>query len=102
MITFHSDPHVAEQQMHAIIFYLTAFGYIDGEFDGAEKKYVLDYVGKLVVERARGQLGANLDAHRGDIERWIEHFHEVVGETQQRIELLFTESVAEGETTAQF
>jgi uncharacterized tellurite resistance protein B-like protein len=102
MITFHADPQIAEQQMHAIIFYLTAFGYIDGTFDRSEKQYVRDYVGKLVVQRARGQLGADLEAHYGDIERWIEHFHEVVDETQQHIESLYTESVAEGETTAQF
>src|SRR4051812_38642584 len=30
MLTFSTDPNVAEQQMNAIIFYLTAFGYIDG------------------------------------------------------------------------
>ena len=102
MITFHKDPQIAEQQMHAIIYYLTAFGFIDGDFDKAEKQYVRDYVGKLVIERARGQLGPDLSQHYGDIERWIEHFHEIVDETQAHIEALFTESVAEGETTEQF
>ena len=29
MLTFSTNPDVAEQQMNAIIFYLTAFGYIE-------------------------------------------------------------------------
>ena len=36
MMTFSDDPNLAEQQMHAIIFYLTTFGYIDGDFDAKE------------------------------------------------------------------
>lgn len=103
MITFHADPKIAEQQMQAVIFYLTAFGHIDGNFDRAEKVYVRDYVGKLVLGRARAVLGDDrLDAHYPDIERTIEHFHLVIDETQRQIESLFTESVAEGESTEQF
>ena len=48
MITFSDDPRVAEQQMHAVIYYLTAFGYIDGDFDTNEKQYIRDHIGKLV------------------------------------------------------
>ena len=38
--------------MHAVIFYLTTFGYIDGDFDATEKSFVRDYIGKLVAQRA--------------------------------------------------
>src|SRR5215203_4764074 len=41
MMSFSPDPQVAEQQMHAVIFYLTAFGYIDGHFDGNERRFVI-------------------------------------------------------------
>ncbi|MFT3771649.1 MAG: metallophosphoesterase family protein [Minicystis sp.] len=102
MITFHADPQIAEQQMHAVIFTLTSFGYIDGDFDKAEKRYIRDYIGKLVVERARTAMGDNLGAHYGLVERWIQHFHEVLDETEQHIADLFTESVADGESTVQF
>ena len=37
MLTFSTDPAVAERQMEALIFSLTTFGYIDGDFDDAEK-----------------------------------------------------------------
>ncbi len=102
MITFHADPKIAEQEMHAIIFYLTAFGHIDGKFDESEKQYVRDYVGKLVIGRARTVLGDKLDQHYADIERTIDHFHVVVDETERFIADLFTESVAEGESQEQF
>ena len=77
MITFSSDPQTAEQQMRAVIFYLTAFGYIDGELDAAEKRYVRDFAGKLVIDRARAAgarrvtfLGGEATIHKG--------FHEAV------------------------
>src|SRR5205823_4082357 len=53
MLTFSHDPDVAEQQMNAIIFYLTAFGYIDGEFDLTEKTFVKIYIRQLVNDRAK-------------------------------------------------
>ena len=40
MLSFHKDPKIAEQQMHAIIFSLAAFGYIDGDFARSEKEYI--------------------------------------------------------------
>ena len=56
MLTFASDPKLAEQQMHAIIFYLTAFGYIDGDFDRSEKSFIRDYIQKLVGARAEAAM----------------------------------------------
>ena len=74
MISFSEDPKVAEQQMHAVIFTLTSFGYVDGDFDRSEKKYIRDYIAKLVVERARTSLGDDLAQHKDVIDRWVEHF----------------------------
>jgi len=51
MLTFSTDPAVAERQMQAIIFYLTTFGYIDGDFDYTETKFIRDYIGRLVEHR---------------------------------------------------
>jgi len=45
--------------MRAVIFYLTTFGYIDGDFDAAEKEFVRGYVKKPVAHRVAG---AKLDA----------------------------------------
>jgi hypothetical protein len=101
LIAFSSDPKIAEQEMHAIIFYLTSFGYIDGDFDENERAFVRDYIGKLVAVRADE---AKLDAAtRADVvARWTEHFHEVLAENDAHIRSLFTESVAEGEDPQKF
>ena len=54
MLTFRKHGPEAEKQMRAVIFYLTTFGYIDGDFDEAEKEYVRGYVRKLVEHRVSG------------------------------------------------
>lgn len=102
MMTFSSDPAVAEQQMHAIIYYLTAFGYIDGDFDNAERGFIRDYIAKLVHGRAVSTIGEDLTGHEDIIARWTEHFHEVMDEIDGEIQDYFTESVAESEDTKQF
>ena len=50
MMQFSNDPQVAENQMQAIIYYLTAFGYIDGDFAPSEKAFIREYIGQLVEE----------------------------------------------------
>jgi hypothetical protein len=103
MITFSEDPKIAEQQMHAIIYYLTAFGYIDGDFDASEKEYIREHIAKLIDQRARDAMGDDDPLTRADIvQRWTKHFHEVLDEVDQSIQSHFTESVADGEDTKQF
>ena len=49
MLNLSADPRTADQQMRAIIFYLTTFGHIDGEFDLSEKTFVRQYIEQLVA-----------------------------------------------------
>src|SRR6187431_3220972 len=51
MLTFSSNGPEAEKQMRAVIFYLTTFGYIDGDFDAKEKDFVRAYIAKLIAHR---------------------------------------------------
>lgn len=88
--------------MNAIIYYLTAFGYIDGDFDGSERGFVRDYIAKLVEARAVSALGEDLRPHQDIIGRWIAHFHEVMDSIDREIQDYFTESVAESEDTQKF
>jgi hypothetical protein len=102
MITFHPDPKVAEQQMHALIFLLAAFGYVDGDFDPSEKVFVRDFIGRLVEQRARDALGPDLTAHRDVVERWTRHFHEVLDAVDYDIVELFGEAVPLDEDPKRF
>jgi hypothetical protein len=99
--SFSRDPRTAEQEMHAVIFYLTAFGYVDGDFDQAERAFVKDYIAEL-VERRAADAGLDAETTADVVPRLAEHFHEVMTSIDAEIRTLFTESVGEGEDTAQF
>jgi uncharacterized tellurite resistance protein B-like protein len=103
MLTFSHDPDVAEQQMNAIIFYLTAFGYIDGEFDLTEKTFVKIYIRQLVGDRAK-TLMPDADARtRGEVvSKFVAHFHEVFEQVDNNVRSLFDEVTADGEDVNEF
>ena len=103
MLTFSTNPDVAEQQMNAIIFYLTAFGYIDGEFDFTEKTFVRIYIRQLVTARAKSALPDADDKTRDEIvNKFVGHFHEVFEQIDRSVKELFTEAVADGEDVEKF
>jgi len=103
MLTFSRDPNVAEQQMNAIIFYLTAFGYIDGNFDFTEKTFVRIYIRQLVTQRAKLALPDADDKTRDEvINKFTTHFHEVFEQIDRSVKGLFDEAVADGEDVEKF
>jgi hypothetical protein len=101
MLSFSADPQVAEKQMRAIIFYLTTFGYIDGEFDASEKRFVRAYIERLVAERVRS---ANVAEHlqKELTSKYTAHFHEVFEEIDLQVRELFTEAVSRDEEQDKF
>ncbi|MDF3068459.1 MAG: Serine/threonine-protein phosphatase catalytic subunit [Polyangiaceae bacterium] len=101
MLKFSSNGPEAEKQMRAVIFYLTTFGYIDGDFDAAEKEFVRGYVRKLVAHRvASAELEAKLAAELN--KKFTTHFLEVFEGIDRQVMDLFTEAVAEGEAQDTF
>jgi hypothetical protein len=103
MLTFSTDPDVAEQQMNAIIFYLTAFGYIDGEFDFTEKTFVRIYIRQLVAARAKAAMPDADPATRDEVVgRFVAHFLEVFEQIDRSVKELFDEAVADGEDVEKF
>jgi hypothetical protein len=103
MITFSSDPKRAEQEMHAVIFYLVTFGYIDGDFDDAEKSFVKETIGKLIDHRAKQAMPDAPDDVRAEVvTKYTKHFHEVFEGIDQNVKELFTESVSANEDPKAF
>ena len=103
MLTFSTNPEVAEQQMNAIIFYLTAFGYIDGEFDFTEKTFVRIYIRQLVTARAKMLMPDAPTKQRDEIiAKFVSHFHEVFENIDRQVKNLFDEAVADGENVENF
>ncbi|MBI5514429.1 MAG: serine/threonine protein phosphatase [Deltaproteobacteria bacterium] len=100
MIAFHTDPYQAEQQLRGVIFYLTAVGFVDGDFDATERELVRGQIAGLVDARARQVLGAGIGA---DVTaRWKRHFDEVFEEVVGQVERDLDEPTAEGEAPQQF
>jgi hypothetical protein len=98
-----SDPKVAQEQMQAVIFYLTTFGYIDGDFDDEERNFVRAQIRRLVEHRARraseGQKEAEILA---TIDRYCAHFFRVFEAIDLRVKDLFTEAVSHEEAQDAF
>src|SRR5271166_1651495 len=101
MAMFSPDSAIAKQQMLAIVFLLTAFGHMDGKFALSEKRFVQEKIAKLVEERMLETMHEPL-ARQVATERVTAQFQRVAAAIDREIAALFTEPVAEGESTEQF
>lgn len=101
MMKLSSDPHIADNQMKALIHYLVAFAYIDSDFDPSEKDFILTHIGKIVEQRARNTMEEG-PARDNAVAQWTHHFHGIVDQMEHTIKGYFDESVADGETNEQF
>jgi hypothetical protein len=98
MLSFSRDPNVAERQMEALIFSLTTFGYIDGDFDDAEKDLVKETIRGLVEQRVdTGMPDATPEVRADLVQRFTTHFHEKFEQIDRQVEELFHEPVAKDE-----
>ena len=103
MLRFSTDPAVAERQMDALVFSLTTFGYIDGDFDEAEKGLILDTIRGLVERRVdTGMPDATPEVRADLVARFTKHFHEKFERIDAKVEELFHEPVAKDESRDDF
>jgi hypothetical protein len=98
---FSSDPAVAKKQMLTVVFLLTSFGHMDGKFALSEKRVVQDKIAKLVEDRMAEAI-ADPIAREAAVEKTTAQFQRVAAAIDREIAALFTESVADGESTEQF
>lgn len=102
MLSFSADPAVAEQEMRAVIYYLTAFGFVDGELDVSEMSFVLRFVRQLVEARAAQATGISPAVRAELVEKWTRHFEEVADEVAREIDAMTREPVAADEADGAF
>jgi len=95
MIDLSRDPKTAERQMQALIFAMTTFGHIDGDFDAAEREVVKGTIRGLVEKRVEGAMSDSDAAAKKDvIDRFTKHFHEVFENIDRFVHDVMTEPVA--------
>jgi hypothetical protein len=103
MLTFSNDPALAERQMEALVFSLTTFGYIDGDFDAAEKELIRATIRGLVEQHVDTGMPDADDGVRGDlINRFYAHFCEKFERIDAHVRELFLEPLAKGEARDTF
>ena len=102
MINLSSDPNIAEQQIEAVIYYLTTCGYIDTEFDLREKAFVRSFLRKLVTARVDMQGDLAPEVRFEQIEHQHEHYVERFQQIDYDVKSLFSEAVADGEDVNAF
>jgi hypothetical protein len=98
MLKFNNNPKIANKQMQGIIFYLTSFGYIDGDFDQVEREFVLNYIKKLVSGRVENALGEDKSELKQElILKYVAHFEEEFNKIDNYIQDIFNETTAKDE-----
>lgn len=95
MFDLSADPRIAERQMQALIFALTTFGHIDGDFDATEREVVVATIRSLIERRVEGAMrDADAATKREVIERFARHFQEVFENVDRFVHDVMTEPVS--------
>ncbi|MFO0683341.1 MAG: metallophosphoesterase family protein [Sandaracinus sp.] len=103
MLNWSPDPQVAERQMQAIIFSLTTFGHIDGDFDDKEKEFVRQHIAKLVAGRVEsGMKDADAATKKDVTTRFTKHFLEVFENVTKYVADVMHEPVGKDESRDAF
>src|SRR5215831_15595637 len=102
MIAFSQSPVVAEQQMSAIIYYMTTFGFIDGRFDVAEEVEIRRWIRALVEMRVDAMGIPSIDERLAVIEKQTSYFERIFVSVTGEIQALFDETVAQHEQPLDF
>jgi len=102
MIAFSDSPVVAEQQMTAIIYYMTTFGFIDGRFDITEEMEIRRWIRALVEMRVELMGIPEVADRLPIIEKQVAYFERIFVRVTGEVQALFDETVAEGEQSVDF
>ena len=97
MFVFSSSPEVADAQIQAILFYLTTFGYVDGQLTVGERDFLLDYIQRLARWRAAADIGNRQvrDDARHELERrYLSTFQQHFNTIHRYVRDLFNEPIA--------
>lgn len=99
MLRFSSQPSEAQREMEGVLFYLTAFGYIDGHFDHRERAYIKEFIGRLADTQFKGDHSDEAMSARNDL---VMHLMKVFERVDAELASMWDEPTAEGEDSQDF
>lgn len=99
MFAFSREPQEAAREMEGVLFYLTAFAYIDGSFDRRERSFIQGFIQRL----AEAQV-TDTDSLRQRIKRdsWAARLTHVFERIDNELKEMWDEPTAEGEQAQSF
>jgi len=100
MLTLHDNKLIADQQVIGLIYCLTAFGYIDGEYDDDERAFVADYIDRIVRSQAEGVFDSSEREWERErrIRDQVAHFERIREQIDEQMAEASSEIVAAGES----
>ena len=103
MLNLSADHETAEQELEAVLFFLAAFGYIDGDFDDSERDFVRRTLRSTLEHRVHEAMApSDATAQEETAERWTAHFLGVFDAIDREMGDLLTEEIARDESRADF
>lgn len=103
MLYLSPYPDVASRQLAGLVFYLTAFSLIDGDFDPAEKAFVRDYIRNVLEQQAAEQMLFKPEEERQKIvEQRLAQHEQFIEQIELDILTRWTESIEADESKDDF
>ena len=98
MLELAEDPQLARQQLNGLIFYLTTFSYIDGDFDPEEITFIRDTIQKVIAHRVKSsKYGDDHQVRHTLVRRLTHEFEGVFDKVLGEVTVILNEAVAEAE-----
>lgn len=99
MLSFSSDPTEAGREMDAVLYYLTAFSYIDGHFDRSERDYIDEFILAIAEDREPDVASVEGRARRAAL---VDQLDRKLQRVDAELAAMWDEPTAEGERALDF
>jgi len=99
MLNFSSEPTEADREMEAVLFYLAAFGYIDGHFDKSERAYVDEFILEIAATQEPDESTAAGRSRRAAL---VDRLDRKIQRIDAELAAMWDEPTAEGERALSF
>jgi transposase len=103
MLDLSADPEIAGEELRGLIFYLTTFSYIDGDFDPQELTFIEGAIREVIERRVdAARPGAKPERRRELVDALPRNYERLFAATKAEVARLLAETVAGSEARETF